>query len=297
MYTCFIHILQHYYYYGEYVYLFQLESSAPNAKKPKLASVSKSVAVDLGEQRTFRKSTHEVSAEHQKRLKEAKKRRNRATKTQQRPAQRRMTQQELLEEAKWTELENKASLEAFTRLEEEKRQVKEKKRVIKGPVIRFHSVTMPMISPELEPSQDQTSTSEFSTAVPPSSPSSITTAVPQQESSTFVVHKQTHTQQQQQQQTKYCRNFLVFTDTTGFPDAYFPTRKPPKPKRTVCPVTGLPAKYIDPITGTPYATPQAFKIIRTRYVRSAEEKCEKRLIQLSSWLEEKKRKKKESRIY
>ena len=266
--------------------LFQVDSTvAPKAKKPKMA---KSMPVDFGEQRTFRRSTQEVSAEHQKRLKEVRKRHHRATKTQQRPAQRRMTQQELLEEAKWTELENKASLEAFTRLEEEKRQVKEKKKVIKGPVIRFHSVTMPMITSKLEPSQDQTTTSEVATTLP-SSPSSAmtTTAVPQD--STSAGNTQT-------QPTKYCRNFLVFTDTNGFPDLYFPTRKPPKPKRAVCPVTGLPAKYIDPITGTPYATPQAFKFIRTRYVRSAEEKCEKRLMQLSSWLEEKKRKKKESRI-
>ena len=203
-----------------------------------------------------------------------------------------MTQREMLEEAKWTELENKASLEAFTRLEEEKRQVKEKKTVIKGPVIRFHSVTMPMIS-ELEPPPDQISRSEASTSAQPSSVTTATTTpVTDPTLPVPTTADPTHTQQQQ---TKYCRNFLVFTDTTAFPDAYFPTIKPPKPKRLVCPVTGLPAKYIDPITHTPYATPQAFKIIRTRYVRSAEEKCEKRLMQLSSWLEEKKRKKHESR--
>lgn len=187
-----------------------------------------------------------------------------------------MTQQEMLEEAKWTELENLASLEAFTRLEEEKRQVKEKKKVIKGPVIRFHSISMPMISepdPELESAQDPQISVSRNDTTPATSTDTTTT----------------------QQQTHYCRNFLVFTDTAAYPSEYFPSKKPLKPKRLICPVTGLPAKYIDPITETPYATPQAFKIIRTRYVRTAEEKCEKRLLQLSGWLEEKKRKKQEVR--
>ena len=193
-----------------------------------------------------------------------------------------MTQQQMLEEAKWTELENKASLEMFTRLEEEKKQVKEKKRVLKGPFIRFHSVTMPLIS-ELEPSHDRTTAAEPAANSVPEHPHPTPSEQQQQQ------------QQQDQEQQHYCRNFLVFTDTLSYPSAYFPADRPPKPKRSVCHVTGLPAKYIDPITGTPYATPQAFKIIRSRYVRSAEEKCEKRLLQLSSWLEEKKRKKQESR--
>lgn len=225
---------------------------------------------DVTEQRMFRRSTQAVSEEHRKRLKEEAKRRRYSMPKKHRP-QKKMTQQEMLEEAKWTEMENLASLEAFTRLEEEKRQVKEKKKVIKGPVIRFHSVSMPMIS-EPESSQD------------PSSCSTIGT-----ESATPVETTNV------QPQTRYCRNFLVFTDTAAYPSAYFPSKKPPKPKRLICPVTGQPAKYIDPITETPYATPQAFKIIRTRYVRTAEEKCEKRLLQLSGWLEEKKRKKQEAR--
>eukprot|EP00803_Ostreobium_quekettii_P007010 evm.model.scf_65.17 EVM.evm.TU.scf_65.17 scf_65:124137-128253(-) len=42
----------------------------------------------------------------------------------------------------------------------------------------------------------------------------------------------------------------------------------PKPaKRSVCAVTGLPAKYRDPLTGIPYATPAAFKILRQRGTR------------------------------
>ncbi|XP_050213552.1 SWR1 complex subunit 2 isoform X2 [Mercurialis annua] len=39
----------------------------------------------------------------------------------------------------------------------------------------------------------------------------------------------------------------------------------PYPEKPVCAITGLPAKYRDPKTGLPYATKEAFKIIRARY--------------------------------
>ncbi|XP_042419119.1 SWR1 complex subunit 2-like [Zingiber officinale] len=39
------------------------------------------------------------------------------------------------------------------------------------------------------------------------------------------------------------------------------------PEKTVCVVTGLPAKYRDPKTGLPYATLEAFKLIRERFLK------------------------------
>lgn len=165
----------------------------------------------------------------------------------------------MLEEAKRTEIENLASLEAFTRLEAERMKVKERKTVLQGPLVRFHSVSMPLIK-------------------------TLSGSSTESESGTDISEKET------QSQEKYCRNFLVFTDTKSFPSC-FPSKKQTRPKRLFCPITGLPAKYIDPLTNTPYATPQAFKIIRNRFVSEGEQKCEKRILQLSSWLEEKKRKK------
>ena len=161
-------------------------------------------------------------------------------------------------------MENLASLEAFTRLEEEKKRVKDKKQIVQGPVIRFHSVTMPLITEAAE----LTST-DASSVRPPTPPL------------------------QAGEPSTYSRNFLVFTDTRNFPAGYFPNKKPPKPRKLTCPITGLPAKYIDPVTESPYSTPQAFKIIRNRYISAQEEKCEKRLLQLSSWLAEKKKKREE----
>ena len=205
----------------------------------------------------------EVSEEFRRRqVEEERKRKRTAPRTPK--LVRKLTQKELLEEAKVTEIENLVSLEAFTRLEAEKKKVKEKKTVFQGPVIRFHSVSMPLIT-EIEDISANTTTGVSGNEINP------------------------------QTQDKYCRNFMVFTDTKAYPSVYFCSRKPSRPKKRFCPITGLQAKYIDPLTGTPYATAQAFKIIRNRYVMEEEQKCEKRLLQLSSWLEEKKRKKLETK--
>lgn len=72
------------------------------------------------------------------------------------------------------------------------------------------------------------------------------------------------------------RNFLEFTDTKNFPKDYFPTEKLKYPGRAVCAVTGLPAKYKDPLTGLPYATIDAFKYIRQHRKRLKEEMLAKR---------------------
>ncbi|GAB2272794.1 Swr1 complex complex subunit Swc2 [Dionaea muscipula] len=43
------------------------------------------------------------------------------------------------------------------------------------------------------------------------------------------------------------------------------TESVPYPEKAVCVVTGFPAKYRDPKTGMPYATKEAFRVIRERY--------------------------------
>jgi hypothetical protein len=44
-----------------------------------------------------------------------------------------------------------------------------------------------------------------------------------------------------------------------------PQEKPAHPRgQTLCAVTGLPAKYLDPISGLPYANAEAFKKLRNR---------------------------------
>lgn len=248
---------------------------------------------------------------------------------------RRMTQEELLEEAKWTEIENLASLEAYTRMVEERKKVKLKKKLWTGPMVRYLSLTMPVVTEvecggdgsvdthdpsfyngenagqeekeqQLEDTRLKSSILSLDVPIPMDTDageetggatgdsgdkcadSALDATLPLSQSG-----RQSLSTQQPVIQ-KQSRNFLIFMDTNNFPSEYFPSVKPMKPKRRLCPVTQLPAKYIDPLTRTPYATPFAFKVIRTRYVNAAEQKCERRLMQLSSWLEEKKKKKMES---
>jgi vacuolar protein sorting-associated protein 72 len=70
-------------------------------------------------------------------------------------------------------------------------------------------------------------------------------------------------------------NVVTWTDTNTFPD-YINGKAPPcmrfcgncgnvlDPRKAVCVVTGLPAKYLDPTTSTPFATIQAFKNIKEK---------------------------------
>ena len=216
-----------------------------------------------------------------------------------RKPQRRLTQKEMLEEAKRTERENLASLEAYTLLEAEKRRVKEKKTGIQGPFVRFHSVAMPAITELPDPTADTKLDAHDNQGTIINRNSSADGAVdnPSVTQNQTAINEQSSVQsassglEQAESQQRYCRNFL------NFPSAFFPTTKPQKPRRKFCSITGLPARYVDPVTGTPYATSQAFRIIRNKYISEGEQKCEKRLLQLSSWLEEKKRKKMESKAY
>lgn len=58
-------------------------------------------------------------------------------------------------------------------------------------------------------------------------------------------------------------NYLEFKGLTF--ESAIPTTSGPYPQKAVCVITGLPAKYKDPKTGLPYATKEAFQIIRERY--------------------------------
>lgn len=151
---------------------------------------------------------------------------------------RRLTQEELLAEAKITEEENVASLQAYQQLEADKKKTKIQKVALKGPIIRFHSLSMPVV----------------------------------EVSEPLVKVDDNEDEEVNVDSTKRCcRNFLIFTDAKNFPSAYFPTKKLKAPHKTYCPVTGLPARYQDPVTGLPFANAHAFRYIRERYVMQAEE--------------------------
>ena len=281
----------------------QLPSDSEPATKPPRPKKAKTThvptAMDTSEQRSLRKSTLVVSEEFRRRMQEEEEmkilQRKRKSSAKKKPV-RTFTQKELLEEAKITEIENLASLEAYARMEAEKKKVKQKVNTIQGPFVRFHSVTMPSIEELPDPVNVK---KDGDSGVIDVNTAGTTDKLPTENQSAndqSSIPPKSVTESACEPQ-KYCRNFLIFTDTLNYPSAFFPSKKPRKPRKRFCPVTGLPAKYMDPLTGTPYTTSHAFRIIRNRYISEGEQKCEKRLLQLSSWLEEKKRKKLEAKTY
>ncbi|KAI8743611.1 vacuolar protein sorting-associated protein 72 isoform X2 [Biomphalaria glabrata] len=160
---------------------------------------------------------------------------------------RRMTQEELLEEAKITEIQNMKSLENYQKLELEKKRARVVKQVYQGPIIRYHSLTMPLIE-ELPYEPDVDVDSE---------------EVAEVKKPELTVDE------------KCERTFITFTDESTFREI-FPQVKIKPPGKTLCPVTKLPAKYLDPITQTPYSNAQAFRLIRDAYSRQLESESKSR---------------------
>ena len=66
---------------------------------------------------------------------------------------------------------------------------------------------------------------------------------------------------------RYCtRNLITFSDPRIVPPFLQKHQTKPVPhEKSYCPVTRQPAKYIDPLTLTPYASCKAFKMIRDSF--------------------------------
>ncbi|KEP66044.1 UNVERIFIED_CONTAM: YL1 nuclear protein C-terminal domain-containing protein [Hammondia hammondi] len=81
----------------------------------------------------------------------------------------------------------------------------------------------------------------------------------------------------------YAMELRMFTDGK-FPDIYHQEPPPPPPKY-VCPISGLEAKYLDPLTGVRYATTHAFKCLREAYHRLREQQLFQALHQARQMLD------------
>ncbi|XP_021889686.1 SWR1 complex subunit 2 isoform X1 [Carica papaya] len=80
-----------------------------------------------------------------------------------------------------------------------------------------------------------------------------------------IVHKAVYNGPQIRYVSKDGCSYLEFREGASFQSEISTTRAP-YPEKAVCAITGLPAKYRDPRTGLPYATKEAFKIIRERFL-------------------------------
>ncbi|KAJ2947565.1 hypothetical protein O0L34_g17357 [Tuta absoluta] len=120
------------------------EPKEPQAKEDKPEQDRSLASADTSfERKSIRQSTAVKSLETQQRIKI----RSELQKKKVKKVEERMpTQEELLEEALITEQENLKSLERFEQMEMDRKKVRPIKKSITGPVIRYHSFSVPLIS-------------------------------------------------------------------------------------------------------------------------------------------------------
>lgn len=225
-------------------------SAEKSPKKTHSPKVSKRAAAHQAsaERKSVRRSTQAKSQEAERRRQEEEEQRK-----QRHPRKRRYTgdhptQEELLEEAKITEQENLRSLESYQRLELEKKKAKIVKPTYRGPMIRYHSISMPLI-------EEAPLVVDESPETPPSSHG-----------------------------PRCSRNFITFPDDASMKE-HFRNNKPKPAARSVCPITRLPARYFDPVTLIPYANLQAFRVLREAYYAQLEQKGDARQPEVAAWVE------------
>jgi len=181
------------------------------------------------EAKQLRKSTSVKRVELEKRQKERQERRDYlkgVASLRNTGEVRKLTQEELLEEAKITEEINLESLEAYQQIELKKKEIKRMKLIQECPRICTSSMTI--LNDQWNELLDESYQLE---------------SIPERCSRTFVsfTHNQTYNDIFSELNSSNCRH------------------------RRLCPITGMPAQYFDPLTQMPYATLEAFKILRRIY--------------------------------
>uniref|UniRef100_A0A8D8CKV0 Vacuolar protein sorting-associated protein 72 homolog n=1 Tax=Culex pipiens TaxID=7175 RepID=A0A8D8CKV0_CULPI len=194
------------------------------------------------------------------------------------------TQEELLEEAEETEKENLKSLEKFRKMELEKKKTRPTKRVFTGPIIKYQSLTMPLVE-ELQAGSSVDSLAKME--LDEMDESRDKSSGKEKQSKKSGNRKSTKVAVR-----GHCeRTFITFENDLD--DALFGTFFPKPQKRErrsqICAITRLPARYYDPVTQLPYRNLQAFKILREAYYQQLEDRGNPDNPDVSKWLEWRKR--------
>lgn len=242
-----------------------VKKTTPKKKVP--SSPRKSPLKKSQDAKTLRRSTALKSAQTQHRLKarhEAERMKPKLAKNDD-PIP---TQEELLEEAIQTEKENILSLEKFRRMELEKKKVRPTKgTTYVGPIIRYQSVSMPVV-------QDEQKVKE--------TPEEHEAAKRTTRRSRMAASDAAKAAEKQRCE----RTFISFNDDINNKvfDSFFPSNPRKRRRDQRCPVTGLPAKYFDPVTQLPYHNIMAFKILRESYYQMVETKGDQNDPETAAWL-------------
>ncbi|XP_026485514.2 vacuolar protein sorting-associated protein 72 homolog isoform X1 [Vanessa tameamea] len=284
----------------------------PKDDSEKPEKVEKSFFDTSIERKSIRQSTAVKSAETQQRIKirsELKKKKPKKVE------ERVLTQEELLEEALITEKENLKSLERFEQSELERKKIRPIKKSITGPVIRYHSFSVPIIT-EIPPQDKNCMTpitdinlsdiikseedgffsdllghDDLSDSNTPTE-AKIETEEPKAETSKMDVDyvgpdeeisiENVTMKDEKPTKTKECikyheRTLISFENDIKNKafNACFPQKKPKRRRELLCAVTKRPARYIDPITKLPYRSVDAFRIIREAYCQQLEARADR----------------------
>lgn len=179
------------------------------------------------------------------------------------------TQKELLAEAETTAKENLASLERFKKMEIEKKKVRPTKRTNPGPIIRYHSLSMPATAAAKSIGQQKKRTTNTAASVN-SEMSANDTDMDIEAPSKCDAKSSNHDNWNTNK--RIARTFITFENDLN--DDYFEkifVKSAAKRKTNlICPLTKLPARYICPLTKLPYRNIQALKIIREAYYQLIE---------------------------
>lgn len=133
----------------------------------------------------------------------------------------------------------------FQKIELEKKKVRPTKRVWTEPIIRYHSITMPM---------------------------------------NRKLSRSTNDDCEQRQCERTFITFENDLENTVF-NSIFDKKSVKQKEKDICAITKLPARYFDPVTQLPFYSIQAFKILREAYYMHLEERGDVNIPEVSAWLE------------
>lgn len=179
------------------------------------------------------------------------------------------TQEELLEEAAQTEKENLKSLERFRRMELEKKKIRPiKGTTYTGPIIRYHSMSMPVIYDDQKKKEDDVEETKRTTR---------RSKLAASDAAKHAIKNRCE------------RTFITFENDISNKafEIFFPSVDDDVKRRQsfICPITKLQARYFDPITQLPYHNIMAFKILRESYYQMLEIKPNQTDSEVLAWLQ------------
>lgn len=256
----------------------KVQSQQP-PKEKKVRQPRQRIFIESSERKSIRRSTAAKSAATRKRLSERNEHQKRKTRVMRHDTWK-PTQEELLEEALQTEQINMKSLEKYQKLENEKKNTRTVRKSQTEPMIRYQSLAMPlMILSEVNHDKeedrinidedDEKSVGSENKQSDDAAEEGVTIKTENDAKDVSKRHKGKY----YYEQTKgyYERTFITFENEQLFSQAFKkPSATPRPPMKSLCAITRLPAKYLDPMTHLPYKNVQTFRLLREAYYQQLE---------------------------